>query len=200
MKISFLPKVVLAAASLSLLASPTFAADKKHRPDRSDLQSRFETNVSNDSSRNRQIRNEKVADYERSHNNSHDRNRTYYRGSYGYPGYYSYAPYYYSRPRTSVSIGLGTSYYNTGYSGYSTSYYRDTERPIYRGERVSERNSSSLEISVQQKLSRLGYYSGPIDGDIGEGSRRAILRFQRDNDLSQTGRIDRRLVDALGLS
>ncbi len=166
----------------------------KHRLPRPDLN----VNVSNDSSRNRAIRNERIADYKRAqerHNDTHRYydNRGYYRG-----GYSGYSPYYYSRPRTSIGIGLGSGYYDSGYNG---TYYRGDDRPVYRGRQLSENGSSSaLEVSVQRKLARLGYYSGSIDGDIGPASRRAIVRYQRDNDLAETGRIDRNLVEALGLS
>ncbi|MEO7932314.1 MAG: peptidoglycan-binding domain-containing protein [Chthoniobacterales bacterium] len=199
MKLPLLPKLLLAGALLTLFSSAAHA-DSKHgsshrRPDR------FDVHVSNDSDRNRNIRNERIADYQRaqsSRRDYHRGDRRYYGGGgYYRGGYYGYAPYYYSYPRTSVAIGVGTGYYDTEYIG---TYRSDDDRPIYRGRQISESTSSSLEISVQRKLAKLGYYSGEIDGDIGPATRRAITRFQRDNDLAQTGRIDRNLVSALGVS
>lgn len=196
MKLPLLPKLVLAGALLTLFSSPATADSKNnhHRPDR------FDVHVSNDSDRNRNIRNERIADYKRaesSHRDYHRDDRHYYGGGGNYRGgYYGYAPSYYSYPRTSVAIGVGTTY-DTEYIG---TYRNDYDRPIYRGQQVSEGVSSSLEVSVQKKLARLGYYSGSIDGDIGPATRRAITRFQRDNELAQTGRIDRNLVSALGIS
>ena len=162
--------------------------------------SRFDTNVSNDSDRNRDIRNERIADFKRAQERHNDAHRYYNNGGYyrgGYSGaYYGYAPYYYG-PGSSIAIGVGSGYYDTGYNG---TYYRDDDRPVYRGRELPESGSSSVGVSVQRKLARLGYYKGEIDGDIGPASRRAILRYQRDNDLAQTGRIDRNLVSALGVS
>lgn len=196
MKTSLLPKLMLVGAVFFSSAAYGEKAPR-HRLPPPDLN----VNVSNDSSRNRAIRNERIADYKRAqerHNDTHRYydNRGYYRG--GYSGsYYGYAPYYY-RPRTSIAIGLGSGYYDSGYHG---TYYRGDDRPVYRGRQLSENGrSSALEVSVQRKLARLGYYSGSIDGDIGPASRRAIVRYQRDNDLAETGRIDRNLVEALGLS
>ena len=40
---------------------------------------------------------------------------------------------------------------------------------------------------LQQRLAELGYYSGEIDGDFGQGTRSAVLSFQRRNGLGQDG-------------
>lgn len=52
---------------------------------------------------------------------------------------------------------------------------------------------------VQRALARRGYYSGPIDGVIGAGSRAAIRAFQADHGLAATGEINGPTVRALGL-
>lgn len=41
--------------------------------------------------------------------------------------------------------------------------------------------------TLQLALSRAGYYNGDIDGIFGEQTRNALIRFQRDNGLSQDG-------------
>ncbi|VAV88138.1 TPR repeat, SEL1 subfamily [hydrothermal vent metagenome] len=46
-------------------------------------------------------------------------------------------------------------------------------------------------------LSRLGYQPGPADGNIGEQTRLAIIAYERDNGLAQTGRIDAKLLSKL---
>jgi len=102
-----------------------------------------------------------------------------YRSSYyGYPGYYSRG---YSYPRTSFGISFSTrpTYY-TSAPAYRTSYRGD-----------------SLAVEVQSALRSRGYYRGPIDGDIGSGSRSAIRAYQRDRGLPVTGRIDSNLLRAL---
>lgn len=57
--------------------------------------------------------------------------------------------------------------------------------------------ANSLDYAVQEALADLGYYDGPLDGDIGPQSRMAIANFQADNGLEPTGIIDETLVDYL---
>ena len=110
----------------------------------------------------------------------------YYRGYY--PSYgYGYRPYYYGYGPT-----VGFSYYS------SPSYY--SRSTVYRGvPRDSVSESDSLAADVQRELKRRGYYRGGIDGDIGPASRSAIRAYQADRGLSVTGRIDRSLLNALGI-
>ena len=58
-------------------------------------------------------------------------------------------------------------------------------------------DDSSTASRVQAKLADRGYYHGPIDGDIGPGSRRAIANYQDDHDLRVTGRINDPLLVSL---
>ena len=101
-----------------------------------------------------------------------------YGSSYG--SYYGRSPYYYSRPT------LGFSYYS---------------RPAttYRGQAVYSSYSDSLAADVQRELRRRGYYRGPIDGDIGPGSRAAIRAYQYDCGLATNGRIDSSLLRSLDI-
>ena len=59
--------------------------------------------------------------------------------------------------------------------------------------------ADSLDVAVQRALARRGYYNGPIDGDIGPGSRSAIARYQRDRGLAVTGSITSSLLRSLGI-
>lgn len=43
---------------------------------------------------------------------------------------------------------------------------------------------------LQEKLTELGLYSGPIDGDYGKGTETAVEKLQGSCDLEQTGVID----------
>lgn len=63
-----------------------------------------------------------------------------------------------------------------GYGGL----VRDWNRPF---ERLSYEETEEL----QKRLGALGYYSGPIDGKIGSGSRSAIKAFQERMGLAPTG-------------
>lgn len=57
----------------------------------------------------------------------------------------------------------------------------------------------SANTLVQADLARLGYYHGPIDGNVEPGSRtaRAIARYQRDHRLPVTGAIDGNVIASL---
>jgi Putative peptidoglycan binding domain len=44
-------------------------------------------------------------------------------------------------------------------------------------------------IELQQRLTALGLYSGPIDGDLGPGVRTAIAEWQKRHNLAATGEI-----------
>ena len=59
--------------------------------------------------------------------------------------------------------------------------------------------SGSLAARVQSRLADRGYYEGPIDGDIGPGTRHAIVNYQRDYNLRVTGRISDSLLESLQL-
>ena len=58
---------------------------------------------------------------------------------------------------------------------------------------------SSVASDVQIRLTDQGYYRGPIDGNIGPGSRNAIANYQGDHDLRVTGQINDALLQSLQL-
>src|SRR5438552_16843046 len=58
----------------------------------------------------------------------------------------------------------------------------------------------SVVVQVQRRLASAGYYSGPIDGVIGRGTRRAIRAFERSHGLPVDGTIHRRLLATMGLA
>jgi len=101
--------------------------------------------------------------------------------------------------RPSVTIGVVAP--RRSYYGPSSAVIVEQRRPVYY-ERQSydarpNYSGRSVEIDVQRGLSSRGYYRGPIDGDIGPGSRAAIRAFQSDNGFAPTGRIDRGLLASL---
>ncbi len=120
--------------------------------------------------------------------------------------------YYLSRPRSSFTVSLGTGYAGRGYyygpagADYyyerpGVTYYRSvTAIPREYGYyRSGYSSGGSTSASVQAALARRGYYHGPIDGDIGPGSRRAIARYQADHGLRPTGAITSSLLNSLGM-
>lgn len=72
---------------------------------------------------------------------------------------------------------------------YSHRSYRRSSTPVVDSD-VS---------SVQRALKQRGYYSGPVDGDAGSGTRAAIRGFREDNGLGGTSVVDAPLLRALGL-
>jgi hypothetical protein len=129
------------------------------------------------------------------HDKDHDWDKKHNKHSNGY----------YRDRRPSVTIGIASPrqrYYGSSYgSRYRSSYGSSStviiarDRPGYYGR--ESYSGGSIEIDVQRGLSRRGYYRGPIDGDIGPGSRASIRAFQADNGYAPTGRIDRGLIVAL---
>jgi N-acetylmuramoyl-L-alanine amidase len=54
-------------------------------------------------------------------------------------------------------------------------------------------------VNVQAQLQRDGYYSGPIDGELGPMTRQAIADFQADHGLAVTAAVDEPTLSTLGL-
>ncbi|MES2708174.1 MAG: peptidoglycan-binding domain-containing protein [Verrucomicrobiota bacterium] len=122
---------------------------------------------------------------------------------------------YMGRSRSSFTLSFGNGYAGQGYyyGPPQTSYYY--QRPgvsYYRtraavpqvylsspGYYASPGYVTSDAARCQAALSRRGYYSGPIDGNIGPGSRAAIRSYQLRNGLTVTGYVDRGLLISLGL-
>jgi Putative peptidoglycan binding domain len=92
--------------------------------------------------------------------------------NFGFPFYYPY-PYY--------PYPYG-DYYSYGYGAYGYGV------------------NGSMVAQVQRRLASAGYYSGPIDGVVGSGTRRAIRAYQRSHGLPIDGTIHRRLLATMGLA
>ena len=98
-------------------------------------------------------------------------------------------------------FGGGYYYWDRGYwypaygydPAYSTYIY---DEPIYG---YNQMEPGRVLVNVQRALRREGYYRGAIDGLIGPQTRAALARYQRDNGLYVTRRIDGPTLAALGL-
>lgn len=99
--------------------------------------------------------------------------------NFGFP----FFPFYYPPPYYPYPYG---DYYSYGYGGYG---YQDGYGA-----------NGSLVVQVQRRLASAGYYSGPIDGVIGSGTRRAIRAYERNHGLPIDGGIHRRLLATMGLA
>jgi His-Xaa-Ser repeat protein HxsA len=57
-----------------------------------------------------------------------------------------------------------------------------------------------MTIRVQTELTRLGYYKGKIDGNMGPDIKEALRAFQRAQGLSATGTMDNVTLANLGIT
>ena len=55
-------------------------------------------------------------------------------------------------------------------------------------------------LVAQQKLKRLGYYDGTVDGQMGSQTSAAIRRYQLAENLKVTGELNAQTANSLGLS
>ena len=131
-----------------------------------------------------------------------------YRGGYGYHRYYLFGvPYFYDP----FFFGYYGGFYGGGYGyggyGYGGDPGYGYNNGAYDGRVVDDRNRGNdgnqpdpaeFAKAVQRQLSRRGYYKGAIDGEFGAGSKSALTRFQQDNNLRATGRIDPATLKVLG--
>jgi len=61
-------------------------------------------------------------------------------------------------------------------------------------------NSGSAVKKVQQRLKKLGYYSGTVDGDYGNGTVKAVKAFQKRNGLTVNGKVNSKTLAKLNSS
>ncbi len=63
------------------------------------------------------------------------------------------------------------------------------------------RPAGTLDISqkfeIQERLKKLGYYSGEVDGNLGKKSKKAICMFQAGADLKEDGAPSLELLEKL---
>jgi hypothetical protein len=76
-------------------------------------------------------------------------------------------------------------------------YQEDNSQPTYPGQTSMPPDPKLRQ--AQYRLMELGYDPGVADGLYGKKTRRALLQFQRDNQLRQSGDLDRMTLKALGL-
>ena len=136
--------------------------------------------------------------------NNYGSGRGYYYGGSAYPSY----SYYSGWPSSNWGYGVSSGYYPYSYyGGYPYSGYSYYGGYPYRGYNnyysyytPSYGYNGSTVAAVQQRLGRLGYYHGGVDGVIGPQTRNAIAAFQSRNGLAVDGAISRPLLDSLGLA
>ena len=66
---------------------------------------------------------------------------------------------------------------------------------------VLRQGSKGSEVrEVQRRLKLWGYYNGAVDGVFGEGTKAAIIRFQKKNGLTADGIVGKATYKALGMT
>ena len=58
---------------------------------------------------------------------------------------------------------------------------------------------SDIIRDVQKELNARGYDAGTPDGELGSKTRSALRRFQAENGLPESGRVDRETAEKLGI-
>jgi hypothetical protein len=130
-------------------------------------------------------------------------------GYYGHGGGYYGGGYYggwgWGLPVAAFATGalLSSAYYSQPYY-YGSPYYADA--PVYRPRvvystvhRTVAVPRSGLDLDVQTALRTKGYYTGALDGVYGPQTADAIRKFQVDNGIAMTGKINGDTLKALGL-
>ena len=118
--------------------------------------------------------------------NNHHRHWRHHRHYYYRRPYFGFYPY-----------GFGYGYGYPYWGASADLYYNGYHPQVYTAQPA---NGGSVVAQVQQELANAGYYRGPIDGVIGNGTRNAIRAYERANGLRVDGRIDNQLLGAMGLS
>jgi len=68
------------------------------------------------------------------------------------------------------------------------------------GDPCSPGDSGAAVKAVQKRLQKLGYYSGSIDGDYGNGTKSAVKAFQKRNGLTANGIANKKTISKLNSS
>ena len=98
-------------------------------------------------------------------------------------------------------FGGGYYYWNNGfwYPAYGYDPYFSTysyDAPIYA---VNDQEPGQVVADVQNALAQAGYDPGPVDNTYGPQTREALLRYQADAGLPESGQIDEATLASLGL-
>ncbi len=70
-------------------------------------------------------------------------------------------------------------------------------QPAQAGSQNVATSANAQVLKAQRELARIGEYSGRLDGVLGEQTRTAIRRYQRNNGLTETGRPDKQFFERL---
>ncbi|WP_122221048.1 His-Xaa-Ser repeat protein HxsA [Pseudomonas syringae group genomosp. 3] len=137
----------------------------------------------------------------RSHS-SHSSHSSHYSSSGGYsaPSYSSPAPSYYSSPVPTTNQYRSTTPSTTSGTTPGKSTSRGTAPSSTSSTQPTSADVSMLVRRVQLALMIKTYYSGPIDGVLGNSTRGSIMAFQADSGIVNSGKMDTPTLNALGIA
>ena len=98
-----------------------------------------------------------------------------------------------------ISVSGGSSS-NSKSSGSSSSKSSSSKSSGNSDGTCGPGDSGEAVKKVQRKLKNLGYYSGSIDGDYGNGTKTAVKNFQKRNGLKETGKVNSATLKKLNSS
>lgn len=99
---------------------------------------------------------------------------------------------------TASFIFASTSYAAGTYSKGSMIENQGGAESVSEGRSIGEMKSATQVKDIQAALSSRGY-DLQVDGVMGPNTKNALTRFQRDQGIPETGRMDTRTVRALSL-
>ena len=82
------------------------------------------------------------------------------------------------------------------YHGQNYGHWQDHGGSAYNGTGMHYRSRATVR-QAQRRLQAWGLYHGRLDGIMGPRTREALRRYQRDNGLRDTARLDRQTLDSL---
>jgi hypothetical protein len=110
-------------------------------------------------------------------------------------------------------MALAMSPAEAGYTTTNTTYYRPYYAPIAIATPIAYAMPTVMPTAmpiaatatpashntraVQERLAELGYFKGKQDGKMGPKTHRALIRFQRDNNLAKDGTVNTETSAAL---
>lgn len=112
-------------------------------------------------------------------------------GGGGYYGGGGWGGWGWGGPAIGISFAPAPVYYAAPAPVYRTVYYAQPAPVAYYSDPVL--------AAAQNRLGKLGYYSGYVDGQFGPRTNRALIQYQADYGLPITGRLDSRTRASLGV-
>lgn len=135
-------------------------------------------------------------------------NNNYY-GSWNGWGWNSWVPYAYTQtilPLVFMAPLIWTSYNDNFYNNASSNTNSNTNNKANNNKPAASsisnvpNTNTIITMKVQEELTRLGYYNGTVDGNVGPRTQAAIIKYQQANSLPVTGQPDAATLQKMGIN